>query len=924
MILIRMIFGTAAALMLFGGEANAACSPYNSENTCSNDPDCQWESEARECKPGPQQDLCWDDATYSGTILGIPTCTDLGGLFKGGINCTETIVIRNRGTEQLTGVGVTLDASGFSGDLFSKCGIDGSQGNCREANRLQFGPADFFQRGIVFEPMPDYDADASHSVYTKSLIEVSLFDGQNLYGTYLKDGERFYGRIGRCGAGGGEINTTPADKADIISVFTSKENYNSGNDKYITTKVAGQSATVTGVHLNPATHEAEAYHPAPGMAGWKFTIIPLLSDGTCGSAQNVIDPDTADQLLIDIPWGIGSASVAQTKEMTVPGFARRDNRFRIVVVDPQTMNADAQQCILSSSLAGNIERLGQCANSERQYRLAYGDEAWERCGEGHGRPCLSQNHGSADPADPTYHAATDSIYTSELGCYICTFNITPDCSTDDFAIRPASYDLDLNDTSALLTAGKPYTLNATGTFVGGGSAPAPGYTTTLDNTLDKNASLVFAPAPTASACPDTSDRPFTVGFTDSVGAVTLSYPNVGDINITLSDGNWTAVDQNKAVQECLPGSNRTSPEPVGCLVSASLSKRFIPQRFELEAALENSGNGFTYLYDMNRDDDYNGSAAVLTVDVSALGYDNNVTTNYTEHCYAKETNITLDTVKPSGSLTRLLYFNPAEANATADSGEGSDALVGGGIASPLTIRNRTGSFPAGAPDGYGTTHIEYRLNFDRKVNKPVNPFRLALNRVAIRDAESAPFTVTGSYDTNDAATFLYGRVHASRYRVSCADPSAACTSQPLTMYFEYYSDFDANATLRRSISSDTQRSKDGIVWFINPSHQTSDGNITSVTQRYIALSPISEESVTRNGATESRAYRYGDAEGYPYKASMRVNANRWLIYSRFDENATFNTFALEFNAAEGNKVGTGNLGNGVSGSAACTTRRIQW
>ena len=932
--LIRLVFGTAAVLMLFSAAANADCSSHNNENQCNRDPGCAWADEGSfsdnaKCVP-VLQDLCIEKVEGEGFELTAGGLTVQGGWL-------DTVTLRNRGTETLTDVDLTLDTDGLQVNVLNKCGIDVTgtpQTACQEKTNLQVGDLVSLLRKALFFGMPDFGADQTHTFSIYSGVSISVFEQERLYGSYVKNGELFYGRIEQCGAGGGEINTAAADKADIISTFSSVDSYNNGHDKYITTKVAGHTqATITGVHLNPATHEAEAYHPAVGNSDWKFTIIPLLSDGTCGSAQNVIDPDTGKQVLIDIPWGSSyggfTASVAQTKAMAVPAFARRDNRFQIIVVDPQTLNVKAQQCILSSSQIGNIERLGQCANSENQYREAYGDEAWERCGESHGRPCISQNNGSADTNDATYNAATDAIYTNELGCYMCTFNIAPGCSTDNFAIRPESYDLDLNDTSALLTAGKPYTLNATGTSVGGGSTPAPGYTTTLDNTLDKNASLVFAPAPTATDCPDTSNHLFSIGFTDSVGANTFSYPNVGDINITLSDGNWTAVDQNKAVQECLPGSNRTSPEPVGCLVSASLPKRFIPQRFELNATLENFGNGFTYLYDMNREDDYNGSAAVLTVDVSARNFLNDITTNYTEHCYAKETNITLDAAstapEPADALSQLLYFNPEEANATADSGEGSDALSGGVITSPLTIINRTGSFPADAPDGYGTTHIEYKLNFDRKVNKPVNPFRLALNHVNIRDAEATPFTVTGTHDTNDAATFLFGRVHAPRYRVSCGDPSAACTSPALTMYFEYYSDFDSNVTLRRSISSDDQRSKDGIVWFRNPSHETTDGNITSVTQRYIATSPISEESVTRNGATEARSYKFTPSTwGYPYKSSMKIDPSKWLIYNRFDENATYNTFALEYSAGAGNKAGTGDLGDGPGSSAATTARRIRW
>ncbi|MEJ2501555.1 MAG: hypothetical protein P8Y65_10665 [Campylobacterales bacterium] len=39
---IRLVFATAAALMLFAGAANANCSAHKNENQCSRDPGCDW------------------------------------------------------------------------------------------------------------------------------------------------------------------------------------------------------------------------------------------------------------------------------------------------------------------------------------------------------------------------------------------------------------------------------------------------------------------------------------------------------------------------------------------------------------------------------------------------------------------------------------------------------------------------------------------------------------------------------------------------------------------------------------------------------------------------------------------------------------------------------------------------------------------
>ena len=106
---------------------------------------------------------------------------------------------------------------------------------------------------------------------------------------------------------------------------------------------------------------------------------------------------------------------------------------------------------------------------------------------------------------------------------------------------------------------------------------------------------------------------------------------------------------------------------------------------------------------------------------------------------------------------------------------------------------------------------------------------------------------------------------------------------------------------------------------------TTDGNVSSVTQRYVSPAKVTDVTTgTQTGSTELRRFQYTGTEGYPYKASMEVNASRWLIYNRFDENATSNNFELEFNAGAGTKAGQDNLGGTDIGGDANTNRRIRW
>jgi hypothetical protein len=250
----------------------------------------------------------------------------------------------------------------------------------------------------------------------------------------------------------------------------------------------------------------------------------------------------------------------------------------------------------------------------------------------------------------------------------------------------------------------------------------------------------------------------------------------------------------------------------------------------------------------------------------------------------------------------------------------------------LPIENLTASFPDDAPDGNGTTHIEYKLNFNRKVNKPVDPFRFALTRVDVNDSEPAPYTVYGFDDTTDTATFLYGRAHAPRYRVNCGTNPGNCAPKPVQLYFEFYGSDDANLSLRREYAQDNERSRDAILWYRNTHHDSAaDSNITHLSHKYYAYDlntttgPLYLGGTigTPNNGISQANIGYTGADGYPYKASVNIHTQKWLNYDRFNSDPDINaSFLIEFNAI-GVEAGEGNLGGTDSGPAN-SNRRIRW
>ncbi|UFS62090.1 hypothetical protein LOH54_10570 [Sulfurimonas sp. HSL-3221] len=820
--------------------------------------------------------------------------------------------------------------------------------NARTASALDTGVT----ADVNVSTWNNVDLDAANTLHNNSIthasreVNITLNDvapgGGAIGGVYMKGG---LVEISENDLSGGRSTAELRTKV-AAQIGRASASYATGEMHVPTYFLNGSSDSATPTAYNPTT--AAGSNPIP------LTVIIRLANDACEEASQTYVTYTSDPAVSGAPLsalfepGDTSPRYAGTSTEGIPGdfklrnIALKKARYIMKYVDINAKIADSdEKCTQTSTTQSNIMGLPQCMNSggstsldNNKYLNVFGTSAFVRCFGQNGSPCDSNNHGYSCGEGNTNCIGYNAEYDHEYGCYECTVGGLGYCTQDNFAIRPKAFDSNI---TTLVSGGDPvkagldYALAFKGLT---GNTADPSEATLLYNEIEDTLTdgttfqIDLNISDPTKVCPQTNiNMTPAVHFVDGVDSGLFRFDNVGDINFSIHETNGTEfakVDVNDT-----PWSDRRI-EPF------NLSFRIIPDHFEVNATLDDYGDDYTYLYDMNLYDDYNVSTATLMLDIKTMGADNNVTSNYMETCYAKETNVTLQMhstqIKPAGAVTEFLYYNPAENNGTANSGEGSYTLPGGTLTSVL-LENTTTSFPDDAVDGNGTTHIEYRLNFNRKVNKPVDPVRIALNSVYVNDSEPSPYTVTGSHTSTDTATFLYGRGHAPRYRVNCGTVvTGPCLSQNLELFFEFYADNDSNLTLRRGYAQDNERSKDAIMWFRNTKHDSgADGNVTHLSHKFFgydlnsSTSPLYQgTSITApgNGISNVRI-GYRGSDGYPYKASVNLHTDRWLKYDRFNANPDVNaSFLIEFNAI-GVEAGEGNL-DGTDSGPANSNRRIRW
>lgn len=527
-------------------------------------------------------------------------------------------------------------------------------------------------------------------------------------------------------------------------------------------------------------------------------------------------------------------------------------------------------------------------------------------------------------------------------CFECLYgyNTSYICSRDNFAIRPEALNVQMYDVNQTVTtqraalpkitavstlpapdlnlsAGYMYgfDINATNFHDIGAT---PGYTRYFGmNDTDYNASYIWTPKPTATACNDTNSTTARFNVIDGAALNNLnSHAEAGTYLLHLEDKTWTAVDNFNmdhhngnsyflSGADCAVNSNAVLAEGTdtgnGCLVNSGYLSSpnglkyqdhkltFRPHHFNMDSFIMSKGANFTtnaigqniWTYMSN----VAGNVNVTNVDenmsvryfgpIIAQGRANNALRNFTENCYAEPVDLKFNLTFPTTLNLPAWRYRLQEVNASKVWRDSNAVIV-----APET----NASFPLVALpkssfllEQNGTADINISINFDRNQTIPVNPILVGLQNFQVKcqvpsDCSSraellASYLPDTNLTTNSTVNFVYGRVNP-------LSTTAYGTAQPISAqsYMEVYG--TVPITLNTTALSP---SKTGGNWWSNALHIPSDGNATVTVTNPAGHEPAN--NVLANGVTTYTGFtNLPDENHLPFEFEGHIRTQPWLWY----------------------------------------------
>ncbi len=359
--------------------------------------------------------------------------------------------------------------------------------------------------------------------------------------------------------------------------------------------------------------------------------------------------------------------------------------------------------------------------------------------------------------------------------------------------------------------------------------------------------------------------------------------------------------------------------------------------FSAPVDINSSPNHYIYMNDVK--DDTNMSIR-FTGPIRVVAADGNTTlTNFVSGCYARDVSMIVST--SALPVAPLMNYNLQERNVTTDLilSDTDGSFTPGAIAHTVIIPE--GNFTR---DGRGVSNMTLNFNLDRNVTNAINPITITHNDFNVtcrfgNECESnadllSNYQPNEGIDENATITYIYGRLHSPRQRVADPDPATLPALANIPLYYEFYCDanivptcdittYATVPTAVNALSPIGLLSPDDVRWYSQALHTTAtDGNATATQAR----SAVDDARFTRSidPGAQTATYTYDGTRGYPYKATIQLNAPNWLIYNRYDATATFNEFELEF-FTTGRWGGQDQSNMSIDANTSTNVnRRIQW
>ncbi|MFA5215044.1 hypothetical protein [Sulfuricurvum sp.] len=646
---------------------------------------------------------------------------------------------------------------------------------------------------------------------------------------------------------------------DAVDFFDNTYSYN--NLVGLKTKIAAKSNTqVTAVYLGSGpTYQPTIYSGST----YDMLVLFRLSDDAC-SQDKAISSGSGDVTATFVHNANQYSAVSNVFSMAAN--AKQIGRVKVHFIDWNKISFSSFQgnnCVQQSGITGNLKGVPQCLNGNKDKISPlfpnYNVSTCVTAVNGYDAACDS----NAYNANGSKGNISPAQYNNTYGCLMClsdAVNGTSNCSRDNFAIRPNSFQI--TSTSShwpdLLTSALDYNttiqaLDAIGNLtvdynVTGARSVFELNTTARyypSGTLDTTGGLVGVYAMGANDF-NMSNGISVQSSTGSNEVAPINFSDVGKMGLRVMDKLWAAVDNDDTSLDCS-----------GTYICGDVNATFIPFDFNISIATVTNNRvpgSFTY---MIRQGDPLSTLQTMSgrfnLTINAFNNNNAVTQNFRSGAWENPLSVTasvFDTVMGDANETSI-------SNVLLGFGTGTDA-------------NGTKTLSWNESN----TSKMLRFNYNMSPNVPINPFRIDGNETNITvsshytgAAAIAARDITGSrvQNADGNATFVYGRIIPKDIRVfgSSVQPVA------YAWYEVYNAPIIAGVTLAPS--------KNESVWYSNTLHNdTTDGdaNVTRLQQGTTSTSTNASSPSIGSGV---ETYTF-TSQTPPYSAKAHIDTDSWLWY----------------------------------------------
>ena len=479
-------------------------------------------------------------------------------------------------------------------------------------------------------------------------------------------------------------------------------------------------------------------------------------------------------------------------------------------------------------------------------------------------------------------------------------------STDDFAVRPDKYDVNLTSSTKIIASKsinlKFDALTATGSVTPDYNA-TEGATAPFVMTSDLYESGKQCEATSASHAPD-------INFTNGTFTHDIAFDHVGKFTVSIHESN--NCNERFAKTDCSDPSAGVWATDDTAITPKEVNITIIPDHFDIKngATFERyPSSTFTYLSNFNNSDGQQ-MASDFNVTIVAKKANNVRAVNYAKTCYAKDIDTTL--------LYRLSDGSGTTVTPNLTNTQYIEKSVDTGIQEVSITSDITHPFAKDVFDEEenGTANIILSINFDRQYNTPVNPFMMTLDTLKIKDADD----VKGEPAVNLSSNYVYGKARSSKAFYDDITQSSIVTPIEVVLYCQA-------ATCPGVLTGSSYQTNESY-WYLSSNHDISkgDGSVTLISSINGTVAPSDPTSITPSSGVDDSVTVTHNGSTYPDVVTIDFgsNTNSWLIYNKNANNVLSPFYRVRF-IGTGNWAGEGQTGHVVNGDTnKKKSKRLEW